>query len=41
VVQSGFDYMIDSIAAGNGDVKKIWLRPDWDGRLACGAAING
>ena len=41
VVQFGFDYMIDKHWGWNVDVKKIWLRPDWDGTLASGAAITG
>jgi outer membrane protein len=30
-VQFGFDYMIDRHWGLNVDVKKLWLRPDWDG----------
>jgi outer membrane protein len=41
VAQFGFDYMIDKHWGWNVDVKKIWLRPDWDGTLASGAAITG
>lgn len=29
--QFGFDYMIDRHWGINLDVKKLWLRPDWDG----------
>jgi outer membrane protein len=29
--QIGFDYMIDRHWGVNFDVKKLWLRPDWDG----------
>ena len=29
--QIGFDYMIDRHWGINLDVKKLWLRPDWDG----------
>lgn len=31
VAQIGFDYMIDRHWGVNFDVKKLWLRPDWDG----------
>jgi outer membrane protein len=41
VVQVGFDYMIDKHWGWNVDVKKLWLRPGWDGTLASGAAITG
>ena len=41
VVQFGFDYMIDRHWGWNVDVKKLWLRPDWNGTLASGAAITG
>ena len=41
VVQFGFDYMIDKHWGWNVDVKKLWLRPDWEGRLANGAPITG
>lgn len=30
-LQVGFDYMIDRHWGFNVDVKKLWLRPDWDG----------
>ena len=41
VVQFGFDYMIDKHWGWNVDVKKLWLRPDWEGRLANGTPITG
>ncbi|MDB5617223.1 OmpW family protein [Tardiphaga sp.] len=41
VVQFGFDYMIDKHWGWNVDVKKIWLRPEWDGALAGGTPITG
>lgn len=31
VAQIGFDYMIDRHWGFNVDVKKLWLRPSWDG----------
>ncbi|MBX9710624.1 MAG: OmpW family protein [Xanthobacteraceae bacterium] len=31
VVQVGFDYMVDRHWGWNVDVKKLWLRPNWDG----------
>ncbi|MDI1342761.1 MAG: OmpW family protein [Pseudolabrys sp.] len=36
-VQFGFDYMIDSHWGFNVDVKKLWLRPTWDGDSNVGA----
>lgn len=36
-VQIGFDYMIDRHWGLNVDVKKLWLRPDWDGNSNVGA----
>ncbi|WP_371421337.1 OmpW family protein [Tardiphaga sp.] len=41
VVQFGFDYMIDKHWGWNVDVKKLWLRPDWEGTLAGGTPITG
>jgi len=41
VVQVGFDYMIDKHWGWNVDVKKLWLRPNWDGTLANGTPITG
>lgn len=35
--QIGFDYMIDKHWGINVDVKKIWLRPEWDGNSNVGA----
>ena len=35
--QIGFDYMIDKHWGFNVDVKKLWLRPDWDGNSNVGA----
>ncbi|MEI8277701.1 MAG: OmpW family outer membrane protein, partial [Hyphomicrobiales bacterium] len=35
--QIGFDYMIDRHWGFNVDVKKLWLRPDWDGNSNVGA----
>lgn len=40
VVQVGFDYMIDKHWGWNVDVKKLWLRPDWNGTVL-GAAATG
>jgi len=40
-VQFGFDYMIDRHWGFNVDVKKLWLRPNWDGTLANGTPITG
>ncbi|MBB1248361.1 OmpW/AlkL family protein [Rhizobium sp. G21] len=39
-LQAGFDYMIDEHWGVNADVKKIFLRPDWEG-VAGGAAVKG
>lgn len=36
-VQIGFDYMIDRHWGFNVDVKKLWLRPNWDGDSNVGA----
>jgi len=36
-VQVGFDYMIDKHWGFNVDVKKLWLRPNWDGDSNVGA----
>lgn len=33
VAQFGFDYFIDQHWAWNVDVKKLWLRPSWDGTV--------
>jgi outer membrane protein len=41
VVQFGFDYMIDRHWGWNVDVKKLWLRPDWQGTLAGGTPVTG
>jgi outer membrane protein len=41
VLQFGFDYMIDKHWGWNVDVKKMWMRPDWEGTLASGVAITG
>jgi outer membrane protein len=35
--QIGFDYMIDKHWGFNVDVKKLWLRPEWDGNSNVGA----
>jgi len=35
--QIGFDYMIDRHWGVNVDVKKLWLRPNWDGTVNGGA----
>ncbi len=35
-VQIGFDYMIDRHWGFNVDVKKLWLRPKWDGDSSAG-----
>ena len=37
VAQIGFDYMIDRHWGLNVDVKKVWLRPSWDGDSNVGA----
>ena len=36
-LQVGFDYMIDKHWGFNVDVKKLWLRPNWDGDSNVGA----
>ena len=36
-LQIGFDYMIDKHWGFNVDVKKLWLRPTWDGDSNVGA----
>lgn len=36
-LQVGFDYMIDRHWGFNVDVKKLWLRPNWDGNSNVGA----
>lgn len=36
-LQIGFDYMIDKHWGFNVDVKKLWLRPNWDGDSTAGA----
>jgi len=36
-LQIGFDYMIDRHWGVNVDVKKLWLRPEWDGTSNVGA----
>lgn len=36
-LQVGFDYMIDKHWGINVDVKKLWLRPNWDGDSNVGA----
>jgi outer membrane protein len=41
VVQFGFDYMIDKHWGWNVDVKKLWLRPNWDGTLAGNVPVSG
>jgi outer membrane protein len=41
VLQFGFDYMIDKHWGWNVDVKKLWLRPNWEGTLANGTPITG
>ena len=40
-VQIGFDYMIDKHVGFNVDVKKIWLRPNWDGTLNGAIPVTG
>ncbi|MHC5307899.1 OmpW/AlkL family protein [Bartonella sp. LJL80] len=37
-VQVGFDYMLDQHWGFNFDVKKLYLRPDWDGKLNAATA---
>ena len=39
--QIGFDYMIDRHWGFNVDVKKLWLRPDWNGTNNAGTALTG
>ncbi len=39
-LQIGFDYMIDRHWGINVDVKKLWLRPSWDG-IVGGAPMTG
>ncbi len=39
--QIGFDYMIDKHLGLNLDVKKIWLRPDWNGVIAGTVPVTG
>lgn len=39
-LQAGFDYMIDQHWGLNVDVKKLFLRPDWNGTIN-GAAFTG
>lgn len=36
-LQAGFDYMVDRHWGLNFDVKKVFLRPDWDGNSNVGA----
>lgn len=40
-LQIGFDYMFDKHWGFNVDVKKLWLRPSWDGTTSTGAALTG
>ncbi|WP_322515650.1 OmpW family protein [Rhodopseudomonas palustris] len=40
-VQVGFDYMFDKHWGWNVDVKKLWLRPEWNGTLAGGTPVTG
>ncbi len=39
-VQIGFDYMFDKHWGWNVDVKKLWLRPEWNG-VAGGNVVTG
>jgi outer membrane protein len=39
--QFGFDYMLSNHLGLNVDVKKIWLRPDWNGALAIVTPLTG
>ncbi|HWK97965.1 MAG TPA: OmpW family protein [Pseudolabrys sp.] len=39
-LQIGFDYMIDKHWGFNVDVKKLWLRPSWEGTVG-GAPMTG
>lgn len=41
VAQVGFDYMIDQHWGWNVDVKKLWLRPNWNGTLNGTTPISG
>lgn len=41
VAQIGFDYMLDRHWGLNLDVKKLWLRPSWDGTLNGAVPITG
>lgn len=41
VAQIGFDYMLDKHVGINVDIKKIWLRPDWDGTLGGNVPVTG
>lgn len=41
VAQIGFDYMLNRNWGLNFDVKKIWLRPSWDGTLNGVTPITG
>jgi outer membrane protein len=41
VVQVGFDYMLDRHWGLNFDVKKLWLRPSWDGTLNGVTPVTG
>ena len=38
VAQIGFDYMLTKNVGVNFDVKKLWLRPQWNGSIAVGDA---
>ncbi|MBZ8133666.1 OmpW family protein [Afifella sp. IM 167] len=40
-LQAGADYMLNEHWGLNLDVKKIFLEPDWNGRLANGTAVKG
>ena len=40
-VQVGFDYMINKHLGLNVDLKKLWLRPNWDGVLAGNTPVTG
>jgi outer membrane protein len=40
-VQIGFDYMIDKHVGLNVDVKKLWLRPSWNGVLNGAVPVTG
>jgi outer membrane protein len=41
VAQVGFDYMISKNWGWNVDVKKIWLRPSWNGTVAGVLPVTG